>query len=128
MRIKGELQKLGIRVSASASAKLPRRHGIGPAPRRGPAWSQFLKAPASGIIACDFFTVETALLKTERCVYPDCRCCSAILVRLSAEPIDADRDTVTPIPGRPASRGVQILDRARPDHDPGHRWRLASHA
>jgi hypothetical protein len=64
MRIKGELQKLGIRVSASAIAMLLRRHGIGPAPRRGPAWSQFLKAQASGIIAGDFFTVETAFLKT----------------------------------------------------------------
>ena len=59
MRIKGELQKLGIRVSASAIVTLPRSHGIGPAPRRGPTWSQFLKAQASGIIACDFFTVET---------------------------------------------------------------------
>ena len=38
--------------------------GSGPAPRRGPTWSEFLKAQASGIIACDFFTVETALLKT----------------------------------------------------------------
>ena len=64
MRIKGELQGLGIRVSASASAVLLRRQGIGPAPRRGPTWSQFLKAQAAGIIACDFFTVETALLKT----------------------------------------------------------------
>jgi hypothetical protein len=64
MRIKGELQKLGIRVSATAIAMLLRRHGIGPAPRRGPTWRQFLKAQASGIIACDFFTIETALLKT----------------------------------------------------------------
>src|SRR5665648_275200 len=64
MRIKGELQGLGIRVSATAIAMLLRSHGIEPAPRRGPTWSQFLKAQASGIIACDFFTVETALLKT----------------------------------------------------------------
>jgi len=64
MRIKGELQGLGIRVSATAIAMLLRAHGIGPAPRRGPTWSQFLKAQASGILACDFFTVETALLKT----------------------------------------------------------------
>ena len=64
MRIKGELQGLGIRVSATAIAMLLRSHGIGPAPRRGPTWSEFLKAQASGIIACDFFTVETALLKT----------------------------------------------------------------
>ena len=64
MRIKGELQGLGIRVSATAIAMLLRSHGIEPAPRRGPTWSQFLKAQASGIIACDFFTVETASLKT----------------------------------------------------------------
>ena len=64
MRIKGECQKLGIGVSATAIAALLRRSGIGPAPRRGLTWSQFLKAQASGIITCDFFTVETALLKT----------------------------------------------------------------
>ena len=64
MRIKGELQGLGIRVSATTIAVMLRSHGIGPAPRRGPTWSQFLKAQASGIVACDFSTVETALLKT----------------------------------------------------------------
>ncbi len=64
VRIKGELQGLGIRVSATTIAMLLRSHGIGPAPRRGPTWSQFLKAQASGIIACDFFTVETTFLKT----------------------------------------------------------------
>ena len=64
VRIKGELQKLGICVSATAIATLLRRHGIGPAPRRGPTWRQFTKAQASGIIACDFFTVESALLRT----------------------------------------------------------------
>jgi transposase InsO family protein len=64
MRIKGELQKLGIRVSATAIAMLLRRHGLGPAPRSGPTWRQFLKAQASAILACDFFTVETAFLKT----------------------------------------------------------------
>ncbi len=64
LRIKGELQKLGLRVSATTIAMLLRRSGSGPAPRRGPTWSEFLKVQASGIIACDFFTVETALLKT----------------------------------------------------------------
>ena len=64
VRIKGELQGLGIFVSATAIAMLLRSRGIGPAPRRGPTWSQFLRAQASGVIACDFFTVETALLKT----------------------------------------------------------------
>ncbi len=39
--------------------------GLGPAPRRtGPTWSQFLRAQGKGVLACDFFTVETVFLKT----------------------------------------------------------------
>jgi len=65
LRIQGELAKLGIAVSAIAIRILLRRHGLGPAPRgSGPSWSQFLRAQARGILACDFFTVETALLQT----------------------------------------------------------------
>jgi putative transposase len=65
MRIKGELAKLGITVSATAIRTILRRHGLGPAPRRsGPTWSEFLRVQAKGIIAVDFFTVETAWLHT----------------------------------------------------------------
>jgi putative transposase len=65
VRIQGELAKLGIRVSATTIRALLRRHGLGPAPRRsGPTWSEFLRAQAHGILACDFFTVETVFLKT----------------------------------------------------------------
>jgi putative transposase len=36
-----------------------------PAPRRdGPSWSEFLRSQTEGILACDFFTVETACLQT----------------------------------------------------------------
>ena len=63
-RIQGELQKLGIRVSATAVRKLLARSGLGPAPRRGgTTWRQFLTQQASGMVACDFFTVETVWLK-----------------------------------------------------------------
>src|SRR5512132_598855 len=65
VRICGELRKLGIRVGATTIRTLLRRHGLGPAPRRtGPTWVQFLRAQAQGIVACDFFTVETVRLKT----------------------------------------------------------------
>ncbi len=30
----------------------------------GPTWTEFLRAQAQGVIACDFFTVETAWLRT----------------------------------------------------------------
>ncbi len=65
LRIKGELAKLGVRVSATAIRTLLRRHGLGPAPRRsGPTWSEFLRSQARGVLAADFFTVETAWLRT----------------------------------------------------------------
>ena len=36
-----------------------------PAPRgAGPTWTEFLRSQAEGILACDFFTVETIRLKT----------------------------------------------------------------
>jgi len=65
VRIAGELRKLGIRVGATTIRTLLRRHGLGPAPRRaGPSWTQFLRAQAEAIVACDFFTVETIRLQT----------------------------------------------------------------
>jgi putative transposase len=65
VRIRGELAKLGIRVSATAIRTLLRRSGLGPAPRRsGPTWREFLAAQAEGILATDFFTVESIWLRT----------------------------------------------------------------
>jgi putative transposase len=63
-RIRGELLKLGIGVSATTVATVLRHHGLGPAPRRGPTWGEFLRQQATGILACDFFAVETIRLKT----------------------------------------------------------------
>src|SRR5450759_902822 len=65
VRIKGELAKLGLRVSATTIRNLLRTARLGPAPRRtGPSWTQFLRSQAQGVMACDFFTVETAWLQT----------------------------------------------------------------
>lgn len=52
-------------MSASSICSLLRRHGLPPAPRRdGPTWKEFLSQQAAGIIACDFFCVETVWPKT----------------------------------------------------------------
>jgi hypothetical protein len=60
LRIVGECRTLGMRVSATSVRRILRRHGLGPAPRRGgPTWTQFLRSQASGLLATDFFTVET---------------------------------------------------------------------
>jgi putative transposase len=63
-RIRGELLKLGHRVSATTIRALLRRHGVPPAPRRaGASWRAFLRARAAGVLACDCFTVETSRLQ-----------------------------------------------------------------
>ena len=64
-RIQGELKKLGIRVSATTIRTVLQGSGLRPAPRRASVtWRAFLRAQASGIIATDFFTVETVCPKT----------------------------------------------------------------
>jgi putative transposase len=52
-------------VSATSIRAVLRRHHLPPAPRQASAsWRAFLRAQAAGILATDFFTVETVLLKT----------------------------------------------------------------
>ena len=64
LRIVGELKKLGVPVSKTSVAAILRRHGLRPAPRRqGPSWSEFLRTQAEAVLATDFFTVDTVLLR-----------------------------------------------------------------
>ena len=63
-RIQGELLRLGVQASATAIRTTLRRHGLDPAPRRANStWRTFLRQQAAGIIACDFFTVDTIWLR-----------------------------------------------------------------
>src|SRR5215207_294777 len=63
-RIVGELQGLGISVSATSVRTILLRHGLPPAPRRDElSWRTFLRQQAATTLACDFSTVETAWLK-----------------------------------------------------------------
>ncbi|MGH9028238.1 MAG: integrase core domain-containing protein [Acidimicrobiales bacterium] len=64
LRIVGELKKLGVTVSKGSVANVLRHHGLRPAPRRsGPTWVEFLRAQAKGIVATDFLSVDTVLLR-----------------------------------------------------------------
>jgi putative transposase len=63
-RVHGELAGLGIRLAPSSVWAILRRRGVDPAPRRsGPSWTEFVRAQAKGIVACDFFTVDTVVLR-----------------------------------------------------------------
>ena len=61
-KIHGELARFGHRIGASTVWDILHAAGIDPAPRRsGPTWRQFLTTQAHGIIAVDFFHIDTAL-------------------------------------------------------------------
>lgn len=59
---------LGRRVFPATVWAILKKGGIDPAPRRGdPTWAQFLKTQVSGILAADFFHVETITLTSLYC-------------------------------------------------------------
>jgi putative transposase len=65
-RIHGELCRLGYKdkIGASTVWTILQRAGVAPAPTRSAlTWRQFLRAQAKGVLAVDFFTVDTVLLK-----------------------------------------------------------------
>ena len=64
LRIVGECRKLGVAVPATSVRNVLRRHRLRPAPRAsGPSWPEFLRAQAAGTLACDFFHVDTVMLR-----------------------------------------------------------------
>jgi putative transposase len=65
-RIHGELCRLGYkgRIGASTVWTILHRAGVDPAPARSAiSWRQFLRAQAKGVLAVDFFTVDTVFLQ-----------------------------------------------------------------
>src|SRR4051812_16534664 len=62
--IVGEINGLGLKVSATTVRKILREAGIGPAGERpGVSWRAFLQQRAQSMLAVDFFTVETIGLR-----------------------------------------------------------------
>jgi putative transposase len=63
-RLHGELAGLGYRIGASTVWKILNNAGIDPSTRRaGPSWTEFLRAQAHAILACDFFHLDTITLR-----------------------------------------------------------------
>ncbi len=61
--IHGELAGLGHRIGASTVWNILHNAGIDPSPRRaGPSWTEFLRAQAHAILACDLFHLDTIAL------------------------------------------------------------------
>jgi putative transposase len=63
-RIAGEINGLGLTVSATTVRKILRDEGPGPAGSRGGlSWRAFLRQQAQSMLAVDVFTVETISLQ-----------------------------------------------------------------
>ncbi|WP_431901993.1 helix-turn-helix domain-containing protein [Nonomuraea sp. bgisy101] len=63
-RVHGELVRLGFHVGEATVRRILRSRRSGPASRSLDAsWRRFLRLRAKGLLACDFFHVDTVFLK-----------------------------------------------------------------
>jgi putative transposase len=62
--VDGELSRLGYQVSEATVRRISRARRRRPAPPNADtSWRVFLRSQAQGLLACDFFTIDTIFLK-----------------------------------------------------------------
>ena len=116
IRIRGELLKVGHRVSATAIRNLLRRNRLGPAPQRsGPGWRSFLRAQASAIVVSDFFSVDTVFLRRLYVLlYMELASRRIVWFGVTANPDSAWGRSAEPQPGLAAGGTADSISDPRP--------------